>query len=130
MNLILAIFRHVDSAYIIGYLVLSYVKKLISNAVHFLSYFLLLNKLCGLMSLNYATYYRYVQKIKHYFCFGPFTVFIYGKFNSTITYIFSIFMVLKLCKDNLKIIHLISDRLIFLGSVDIRDYLVVASVER
>ena len=48
----------------------------------------------------------------------------------TIMYIFSIFIVLKLCKDNLKIIHLISDHLIFLGSVDIRDYLVVASVER
>ena len=48
----------------------------------------------------------------------------------TIMYIFSIFMVLKLCKGNLKIIDLISDHLIFLGSVDIRDCLVVASVER
>ena len=81
-NLLLDIFRCVDSACITEYLVLSYIEKSFSNVGHFFSYFLMVNKLCKLISLNYATYFRYVQKIKHCLCFRPFSVFIYGKFNS------------------------------------------------
>ena len=62
----------------------------------------------------------------------------------TIIYIFSVFLDFKLHKSsleklyiwnytlytNLEIIHLISDHLIFLGSVDIEGYLVVTYFER
>ena len=39
INLILEIFRYVDSAYITGYLVLSYIVKLISTVGYFLATF-------------------------------------------------------------------------------------------
>ena len=50
----------------------------------FLSYFFLVN--ISWMShyfryLNYAKYFRHVQKIKHCLCLKPFSVIIYGKFN-------------------------------------------------
>ena len=44
----------------------------------------------------------------------------------TVMYSFSFFLVFKLLKSSLQIIHLISDHLIFLGSVDIGGYLVAA----
>ena len=44
----------------------------------------------------------------------------------TIMYVFSFFLVFKLFKYGVKIIHLILDHLICLGSVDIKGYLVVA----
>ena len=84
INLILDIFRYAVSAYITGYLVLSYIEKLISTVGHFFSNFLLIN-----MSwmpyyfryLNYAKYFRHVQKIKHCLCLKLFSVFISGKFS-------------------------------------------------
>ena len=43
INFILDILGHVVSAYITGYLVLSYIEKLISTVGHFFSFFLLVS---------------------------------------------------------------------------------------
>ena len=48
----------------------------------------------------------------------------------TIFYIFSFCLVFKLYKSSLQILQFISDNLIFLGSVDIGSYLIVAIFER
>ena len=48
----------------------------------------------------------------------------------TIMYTFSFFLVFKLYKSSLQIIHIISDHLIFLVSINIEGYLVVAYFER
>ena len=144
LNLLLDIFRCVDSACITEYLVLSYIEKSFSTVGHFFSYFLMINKLCKLISLNYAIYFRYVQKINIAYVSG---LLVYSFMESsilTIIYIFSVFLDFKLHKSsleklyiwnytlytNLEIIHLISDHLIFLGSVDIQRYLVVTYFER
>ena len=47
----------------------------------------------------------------------------------TIFYIFSFCLFFKLVKSSLQILDLVSDHLIFLGSVDIGDYLVVVCFE-
>ena len=77
------------------------------------------------MSVNYAANFRYVQKIKHCLCLMPFSVFIYGKFNSNYYVYFYLFLVFKCNKSGTQIIHLILDHLIFLGCVDIGGYLVM-----
>ena len=48
----------------------------------------------------------------------------------TVFYIFSFCLVFKLYKSSLQILQFISDHLIFLGSVDIGGYLIVALFER
>ena len=48
----------------------------------------------------------------------------------TIFYIFSFWLFIKLYKSSVQILQIISDYLIFLGSVDIGGYLIVASFER
>ena len=74
INLILEIFRDAISAYITEYRVLSYIQKLMWT-VGLFSYVLLVNMSC--MSyyfryLNYAKYFRHVQKMKHCLCFEAF----------------------------------------------------------
>ena len=64
--------------------------------------------------LNYETHFRHVQRIKHYLGLRPFIVLIYGK-SLTIIYIFIFFLVFKLYKSSLYVIHIISDHLIFWG---------------
>ena len=74
------IFRNVDNAYTTGNIVLFYIEKLIST-VCWMSW----------ISLNYATYFRHAQQIKHCSYFSPFSVFIYGKFNSNYYLYFLLF---------------------------------------
>ena len=98
----------VDSAYITGYLVLPYIEKSFSTVGHFLATFCWLINYMGWISyhlsyLNYAIYFRHVQKIKHSLCLRPFSVFIYGKFISNYSLHFSLL-------SSLQIIHLISDQ--------------------
>ena len=71
--------------------------------------------------LNYATYFKRVQRIKHCLCLEPSVIFIYGKFHS-ILYIFNFCLVFKLCKSSLQILHIISDHLIFFRSVNLAGY--------
>ena len=132
-NLILEIFRYVCGQclyYRICHTVLH--RKINFNCWPFFSCFLLVNM--SWMSycfryLNYAKYFKHVQKIKHWLCLKPFIVLIYGKFNS-IFYIFSFCLVFKLYKSSLQILQFISGHLIFFGSVDIDGYLIVTLFER
>ena len=80
--------------------------------------------------LNYAKYFRHLQKIKHCLCLKPFSVLIYGKFNSNYFLHFSFCLVFKLYKSSLQILQFISSHLIFLGRVDIGVLLIVALFER
>ena len=107
-------------------------RKINFNFWPFFSCFLLVNM--SWMSycfrhLNYAKYFKHVQKIKHWLCLKPFSVLIYGKFNS-IFYIFGFCLVFKLYKSSLQIPQFISGHLIFFGSVDIDGYLIVTLFER
>ena len=95
---------------------------MISTGRHFFSYFLLANKL--LNSLNYKAYFRHVQKPKHYLCLRPFNVFPFRESSIlTIKYVYSLFLVCKLCKSGFQIMHLNLDHLRFLGSVYIGGFL-------
>ena len=114
INLILDIFRNVDSAYITEYLVLSYIEKLISTVGYFLATFCWLVNCMSWMSyyfsyLNYATCFIHVQKIKHCLYLKPFSVFICAISVLTILYILSFCLVFKLYKSNLQILYIVSD---------------------
>ena len=127
------IFRYVFSAYITGYLVLPYKVKSISTVGYFISYFLLVSMSWMpyyFENLNYAKYFRHVQKIKHCLYLKPLSVFIYGKLSYNYFYIFSFCLVFKLYKSSLQILQFISGYLIFWGSVDIGGYLIVTLFER
>ena len=107
------IYKYYRISRIALYIKMSFIEKLISTARHFLATFWWLKNFMSWMSLNYATYFGHVQKIKHCFCLRPFSVFIHGKFSS-IRYIFSFFLVSKLycllCKLNISfqtITHLV-----------------------
>ena len=86
------------------------------------------------MSLGYGTNFGHFQKIKHCFGLRPFM----ESSILTVIFIFSFlvfelsfeFLVFELHKSVLQIILLISDNLMFLGSVDIGGYLIVACFER
>ena len=82
------------------------------------------------MYLDYEAYFRHVQKIKQCLCLMLFSVFIYRKLNSNYYGNFYLFPVFKLYKSSPQIIHLILDYLIFLGSFNIGNYLVVAYIGR
>ena len=101
INLILGIFKFVDCGYIKGYLLLSYIEKLISTFDYFISYFLLVLV----------------------FSFMESSI-------PTILYIFSLFLVIKLHNFSPQILHFFSGYLIFLGSVDFGGYSIVAYFER
>ena len=131
-NLILDIFRYVVSDYITGYLVLFYRKRNF-NCWSFSSYFLLVN--LSWMSyyfgyLNYAKYFRYVQKISHCLCLSLLVFSFLESSVITIFYIFSFCLVFKLYKSSLQNLQFISGHLRFLGSVDIGACLIVALFER
>ena len=90
-------FRHFENCgqflNITGYLALSYVVKFISTGSHFFSHFLLLNKLYELNFLNYKTYFRQVQLLKHYLYLRPFDM-----FSSRQRKFKMFFLVWKLCR--------------------------------
>ena len=74
------------SNFITEYFVLSYIEKLSTTVGHFLATFWwLINRMSSMSyyfsCLNYATYFKHVQKINHCLCLRPFSVFNYGKFN-------------------------------------------------
>ena len=60
---------------------LPYIEKLISTVGHFLATFRWLINRMSWMSLNFVTFFRYMQKSKHCFCLRPFSNFIHGNFN-------------------------------------------------
>ena len=76
INLTLGMLRHVDIVHITGYLLLF----LISTVGYFLATFCCLIDCLSWVSyyfsyLNYAIYFRHVQKIKHYLCLDSLTLF-------------------------------------------------------
>ena len=76
------------------------------------------------MSLNYKTYFKNFQKLKHYLYLQQFNLFSFKESSIlTIKYVFQLFLVFKMYKSGLQVIHLNSDNLIFLGSVDIGAFL-------
>ena len=76
------------------------------------------------MSLNYKTYFRHVQKLKYYLYLRHFNVVSFKEsLILTIKYVFSFFLVFKLYKSGLQVIHLNLDHLRFLGSFDIGGFL-------
>ena len=135
INLIFDIFRSVGSASIIGYLVLSYVEKLISTARHFLATFCWLISFMSWISyyficLNYQHISSMSRRLSIVYVWGLLVFSCMESSILTIFYIFRFCLVCKLYKSSLKILHLILGHLIFLGSVDIKCYLVVAYFER
>ena len=108
--------------YITGYFALYYIWKLISTGSRFLATFCW--QINCWVSLNYKVYFRHVQKLKNYLYLMPFNVFSFRESSIlTIKYGFSFFLVSKLCKAGLQIIHLNWSHLRFLGSVDIGGFL-------
>ena len=76
------------------------------------------------MSLNYKTYFRYVQKLKYYLNLRPIKVCLFKESSIlTIKYVFSFFLVFKWYKSGLQVIHLSTDHFRFLDSVDIGGFL-------
>ena len=87
INLIFDIFKYADSAYVTGHLLLACIEKSISIDGDFLVTFYWLISCVSWMSyyfsyLNYATYFRHVQRIKHCLYLRLFIVFMKRKFNS------------------------------------------------
>ena len=76
--------------------------------------------------LNNATYFRHVQNFKYYVCGLLVTLFMEGSVLTSMN-IFSFLWFLN-CT-SLQITHIMSEHLIFWGSVDIGGYLVVAYFE-
>ena len=86
---ILVIYIYVDSAYVTGYLPHFYIKyicliqkKEFSSSAILLAIFCWLINCTSWMSWNYASYFSYVQRIKHCLCLRPFSVFIQEKLSS------------------------------------------------
>ena len=72
------------------------------------------------ISLNYKTYFSYVQKLKNYFHLRIFNMFSFKEsLIVPVKYFFRFLLVSKLCKSDLQVIHLNSDHLRFLDSVNI-----------
>ena len=98
----------------------SYIGKLISTGSHFFSYFLLANIEFVQITKHISVMFRNLSII----CLRPFNGFSFRESSLlTINYIFSFFLLFKLCKSGLHIIHLNSDHLRFLRSVDIGGFL-------
>ena len=80
--------------------------------------------------LNYAKYFRHVQKIKHCLCLNLLLFSFMESSIITVFYMFSFCLVFKLFKSTLQILQFISGHLMFLVSIDIAGCLIVALFER
>ena len=80
--------------------------------------------------LNYAKYFRHVQKIKYCLCLKLLLFSFMESSIITVFYMFTLCLVFKLCKSTLQILQFISGHLMFLVSIDIGGCLIVASFER
>ena len=97
------------------------------NCLPFLSTFCWSINCMSWMPLNYTTYFRRLSIV---YAWGFLTFSFMESSILSIIYVFTFFLLFKLYKSSLKIILLISDHLIFLGSVDTGGYLVVTYFER
>ena len=104
------------------YFTLSYIGELNLTGSHFLVTFCWPTN-CW-VSLNYKAYFRHVQELKNYLYLTHFNVFSFRKSSIlTIKYVFSFFLVFKLYKSGLQVIHLNLAYVRFLGNVDIGGFL-------
>ena len=119
INLILGIFRYVVSAYFTGYLILTYIEKLISTIGHFLATFSLLIWVgCRIISgISIMQNIWDMSKRSSTVYVWSFLVFAFME-SSILT-----------IKSSLQILQFISGYLIFLGSVDIGGRLKVVLLE-
>ena len=132
-NFILDIFRDVVSAYITGFLELSYIEKLISNVGHFLITFCWLIWVQCRIILGIWIMQNVSDMSRRLSIVYIWSLLVFSFMESsilTIFYIFSFCLVFNLYKSSLKILQFISGHLIFLGSADIGGYLIVALFER
>ena len=130
MNLNFDISRYVDSFLnITGYFTLSYIGKLISSGGHFLVTFCW--SINYWVSSNYKVYFRHVQTPKHCLYLTHFNLFSFREsWILTVKYDFGSYLVVKLYKSGLEIIHLNSDHLRFLDSVKYWRFFIMAYLKR
>ena len=99
-----------DSAYIKGYLVLSYIEKIILIVGYFLATF------CSLINIS--------RKLNIVYVWSLLVLSFMQSFVLTILYIVSFTLIFELYKSSLQILHLISDHPLFLKRVNTEGYFV------